>query len=505
MVAVMRRFVVIAGVVIAGPAPFGTAVAAPPAVAPVVGAVGPYIGVEPLRWEPVAFTGCGSYEIEITDRTAATTTTHEVFPAVGQGSANVGLSTQPPTDLNFGERPYWPRDATNYARLAAGHRYTFRVRAVERAPATGGLYGPVCRGTPPYVINPTPIGPPEAGPWSPATGESLHDGIVPDLAFTLNRGAAATNRVKATVHVARYADPIPTGLPEGASGVAGEVRVRSFADDGVSHLESRFGNVRPGANVPVSLLGADGQKTVAVIAADRAGFTRVEWDRIILDRVAPVVRVRRLAARVPVGAVASFSASATDSVAADGSSGGVAQESFRWRFGDGLPGGITRSASHVFPRAGVFCGAVTVRDAAGNVGRAEFVTHAGVPATRRLGAVRVSRRALPAGAVPRIDVEVCAGRRTPVVVTARRAGGGVRARRVTGGPGSVRVTMPVTAGAWSVVVSAAGERRTAGIRIGTSRRSVGASASAEAGGRGAVPGRGAGGTMLAPWSSASPS
>jgi hypothetical protein len=389
-----------------------------------------------IGWSEVAGARCTAYEVEITDLTAATTTTREVRPFTSPPGGFIFAGDRPPRELRFGAAPFAERDATHYLTLPDGHEFTFRVRAVEREPAPPQFFNPlgICRGG-------GEVGPPEPGPWSPPSTPARYDGTAPRVEAVIAGGARATSRTLVPVRATTLVDPDPPGRPGAASGVV-EVRVDDVPRTRIS-----------GDTYPVRLAGPDGVKRVLVTARDAVGQIGGATDEIILDRRPPRVVVRRAATRVPVGAVATFDASGTvDPAAGDGSSAGIPSDGYRWRFGDGLPGGITPVATHVFRRPGVYCGEFTARDGAGNVARQAVVTRVG-PRARVLGAVRTTR----AGRHLRVDV--CVGRRAAVVVAVSTARGTAGTRRVTGGPGVVRVLMPRPASRATVRVAAGPDRR----------------------------------------------
>ncbi|HWH15669.1 MAG TPA: PKD domain-containing protein, partial [Miltoncostaeaceae bacterium] len=401
--------------------------AAAPVDAPVAAPVPAHIGsadhtgagavptpAQRITWSAVPMTRCRSYGVEITDLDTGRVREHEVLPAVGRAEQPTTPEAAPPTELRFGPQPYDPRDATNVVQLQDGHRYVFRIRGIERSPGTAPA---------PWITGPfdncraTDVGAPEPGPYGPATTPARYDDRAPSLVAVLAGGAAVTRATLVPVDVPVLADPDPPGVPGGASGVAALV------------IDGGERTLRQDGRYAVRLAGADGRRRVEVSARDAVGHTTTTTLETVLDRRAPVVRLRQAAPRVPVGAVAAFDASPTaDPLAADGTSAGVRPGSFRWRFGDGLPGAITPSATHVFTRRGVMCGEVTVRDRAGNVGRRTFATRV-ASGTAVLGAVR--RR----GGV----VEVCVARRATVTLRVTRPGAPARARRARGGPGLVRV------------------------------------------------------------------
>jgi hypothetical protein len=151
----------------------------------------------------------------------------------------------------------------------------------------------------------------------------------------------------------------------------------------------------------------------------------------------------------------SYAAEATDPGPPESTSK-VPDDGYRWRFGDGLPGGLSATPTHVFRRAGVHCGLATARDRAGNVGRAAFVSRIG-PAGRRpvLGRARILGRTTDRRAV---RAEVCHGARTAlrVAVTDRA---GVHHARTVRGPGLVELRLRARPGRVALVFSAGRERR----------------------------------------------
>jgi|GEM_PF-5178738 len=418
----------------------------PPVLAPVPEFIGSAPDLRPeavldpaqrITWTAPAMTRCRSYQVEISDLTTGAVRLHEVLPAV-DGSGPYGPDVAPPAHLRFGPRPYAPRDATDFADLTDGHVYRFRVRGVERAPGSAPapwISGPFenCRGV--------DTGPPEPGPYGAPSSPARHDARDPVVVAVVAGGAGAVGTRATSVHLRTLTDPDPPGVPGAASGIAG------VTVDGVP---------RPavaGARHPVRLGGADGVKSVVVAARDRVGHVTTVRDEVVLDRTPPRVVLRQAAPRVRRGALAAFDAgTSADRVAADGSSAGLRPTSFRWRFGDGLPGAITPAATHVFTRRGVFCGEVTVRDRAGNVGRRTFATRV-ESGGALLGDVRARRH--PAG----LTVDVCLARRAAVVVRADGRRGG-RTRRAVGGPGVVRLRVPVAGRAATLRVAAGDERRT---------------------------------------------
>ena len=145
----------------------------------------------------------------------------------------------------------------------------------------------------------------------------------------------------------------------------------------------------------MTLAAGDGRATVRFSVRDAVSHVVQGSDDIVVDTHAPIVRLRRSAVRAPAGAVVTFSATASSDPVPAGVkvASGLRPGSFRWRFGDGLPGGITATPVHVFPRGGVYCGVATVRDRAGNVGRAEFTSRIGLRgATEVMGAARTMGR-----------------------------------------------------------------------------------------------------------------
>jgi hypothetical protein len=147
----------------------------------------------------------------------------------------------------------------------------------------------------------------------------------------VDRGRTSTRRPVATLTFTQLLDPDPAGFPGAASGVA-EVSVAGTP-------------VRPGTStVRVPLGGPDGRRSLPWVVHDRAGNVVSGSARIVLDTTAPAVRLRRTVVIAPAGAVAGYGATADDP-GDDGS--GTAPDTFRWRFGDGLPGGVTAAPTHV--------------------------------------------------------------------------------------------------------------------------------------------------------------
>ena len=200
------------------------AMGAPPAAAPVVEAPGAFIGdqlppvsadravaAQRLAWSAVPFAACGSYEVEITDRTAGTTAIQPILAAPPPLPA-IGTAAKPPTALLFGSRYVNPQlDPIETVSLVDGHLYAFRVRAVERAPSSqypgSCVYGDV--------------GAPEPGPWSPQTADTRYDSGLPVMTAALAGGRAFTRTHRVTLDVTAVSDPSPAGLPGTASGVTG--------------------------------------------------------------------------------------------------------------------------------------------------------------------------------------------------------------------------------------------------------------------------------------------